>query len=88
MAENINKKYTKKDFLTKTDFAKKYNIKPAFLNQAIGFLYRQHIHAKNNTGALVPVIVRLDARIHPLFHDIIIEQAKKFEKLSLQKQKG
>ena len=89
MPESKKTSFTKAEFLTETKFAKKYSIPRELVSAAINALYKQNKQLKSPAGISTPVIVRNRAShgtgsrylVHPLFHDVVLNEIKKQEKL-------
>ena len=94
----VNKKttFTKAEFLTPTQFGKKYDIPNQLVLQAFLALDKKRKCGKTYTGNLTSIIVKNRSShnkmsgyfAHPLFHDVVLEEIDKQRPLFLNKQKG
>ena len=78
MAENIKKTYTKDDFLSCKEIAKKFNLAREDVEQIMTNLHRKRM-AKNHRVYVIKENHRNDAsglRAHPLLLDEIVEMVK------------
>ena len=96
MAETKKTTFTKAEFLTETKFAKKYSIPKALVTQAVLVLYKLNKQAKAPSGVMTPIVIRnrnahgAASRylIYPLFHNVVLDEVKKQEKILAKQTKG
>ena len=96
MAESKKETFTKAEFLTETKFAKKYGIPKELVTKTVLMLYKTNKQVKAPSGVMTPVVVRNRAShgstsrylIHPLFHDVVLDEVKKQEKILAKQAKS
>ena len=96
MPEPVKTTLKKEDYLTATEFIKKYGTDKGLTNTAFDVLFKKNKIARDDRGRLQQVVFRNKLahstrsllKAHPLFHDIILAEIEKQKHFQAKQTQG